>query len=134
MSHENVDLVRGAWETFVKRDPAGLDYLADDLVYEIGGQSVQAGTYEGHEGYLRLMRSWTEVWTEFRLEPREFIDGGDDKVIVVARRSGRSRMTDLQFDDDVFYVYDVRDDKLARIREVEDRSTAFRIVADETAR
>jgi ketosteroid isomerase-like protein len=79
MSRENIDLVRGAWETF-KRDPAG-----------------------------------------------------EDKVIVVAQRSGRSRMTDLQFDNDVFYVYDVRDGKLARIREVEDRPTAFRIVADETA-
>jgi ketosteroid isomerase-like protein len=95
--------VHPAWETFVERDPAGLDYLAEDLVYEVGGQSVQAGTYEGHEGYLRLMRSWTEVWTEFRLEPREFIDGGEDKVIVVARRSGRSRMTDLRFNDDVFF-------------------------------
>ena len=134
MSRENVDLVQAAWETFLTRDPAGLDYLAEDIVYEVCGQSVVAGTYKGREGYLRLLRSWTEVWTEFRYELSEFIDGGEDKVIAVARRSGRSRMTGLQFDDDVFFVYDVRDGKITRIREVEDRPTAFRVVAEETAR
>jgi ketosteroid isomerase-like protein len=132
MSRENVEMVTRVWETFVTRDPKGMDYLAEDLVYEIGGRSVQAGAYHGHDGYLQLLRSWTEVWTEFSLDPREFIDGGGDKVIVVAHRSGRSRMTGLRFESDVFFVYDVRDGKLARIREVEDRAAAFRIVADET--
>jgi ketosteroid isomerase-like protein len=132
MSAENVELLRRAWDTFVRRDPAGLDFFAEEIVYEVEGPGPQTGIYHGREGYLRLLRAWTEVWGEYQLEPREFIDGGDDKVIVVAHQSGRSRMTQIRFENDNFYVYDVRGDKLARIRQVPDRATAFRIVAEET--
>jgi ketosteroid isomerase-like protein len=135
VSRENVDLLRRAWETLVTREPAGLDYLAEDVVFEVINLSPQAGTYHGHEGYRQMIREWTEVWGEFRIEAREFIDGGENKVIVVARASGRSRMTEIPYaQDELFYVYDVRGGKLARIRQVEDRATAFRFVAEETAR
>jgi ketosteroid isomerase-like protein len=100
-----------AWETVNRRDASGFDYLDPDIQIEVSSEiAPDAGTYRGHEGYRAMLRQWFEAWEDVRYEPTEFIDGGDDLVIVVANMHMRARKTGLEMDSlPQFYVYTVRD-------------------------
>ena len=129
MSAEDVELLRRAWRTMVERDPSGLEYLAEDFEFHMSPElNLEPGVYRGHDAYRWLIRRWTEVWADFRLEPTEFIDVGRGKAIVVARGSGRSRMTGIAMENEIYYVYDIREGRIARIRQMADRASACRVV------
>jgi ketosteroid isomerase-like protein len=134
MSRENVELLRRAWETVNRRDASGFAYLDPDIQIEVSSEiAPDAGTYRGHEGYRAMLRQWFEAWEDVRYEPTEFIDGGDDLVIVVANMHMRARKTGLEMDSlPQFYVYTVRDGRITRLRQVPDRAAAFRLVGEES--
>ena len=51
MTHPNAELIRGGYDAFAEGDvPAVMERLADDIVWHIGGRSLLAGEYHGHDG------------------------------------------------------------------------------------
>ena len=122
--------MRRAWDTMVRRDASGLEYLDPDVEIEVGPElSPDAGTYRGHDGYRALLRQWFEPWEDVRYEPAEFIDGGGDLVIVVTRMRVRSR-TGVEMANTIFFVYTIRESRITRIKQVPSRSAAFRIASE----
>jgi ketosteroid isomerase-like protein len=59
-----------------------------------------------------FMRLGTE-WNGFSVTPHEFIDGGDD-VVVLARYGGVHKGTGKPIDSEVAHVWTVRDGKATR--------------------
>jgi ketosteroid isomerase-like protein len=45
-----------------------------------------AGVFHGHEGIDRGLAIWVESWGEFRMEPQELIEDGNDILVMVRYR------------------------------------------------
>jgi ketosteroid isomerase-like protein len=92
MPRENVEKFRSAIEAFNRED-------VDDALKEIDPQVEwqtprslpDARTYYGHQGVKSWWATMTDAFEELRLEPGEFKDLGEGKVLVPVRASGRGR-------------------------------------------
>jgi ketosteroid isomerase-like protein len=57
-----------------------------------GGKGV-AGLEDvvGRDGYVEFMRKWTEDFDDLVVEPEEFIDADEDRVVVITSASGTGK-------------------------------------------
>jgi ketosteroid isomerase-like protein len=65
-----------------------------------------------------------EAWEERRLEPEEFIDAGDD-VVVLLHEYRRGRGSGVELESDTAVVFAVRDGRVIRIQGYMDRDAAL---------
>jgi ketosteroid isomerase-like protein len=83
----NVALVQRAYDAFMRRDVEGLvATCSEDIEFHLPtAQLTRVGLpYRGHDGVRTYMRDAARVWSELRLEPREFHEG-DGVVVAVGR-------------------------------------------------
>ena len=84
MSQENVELVRHAYEAFLRGDfAASLAKWHPDVEMD-GSNLPDVGVYRGHEGILEHVTRWANMWEDWRVELDRFIDAGDDRVVAGA--------------------------------------------------
>ena len=106
MSQENVGIVRRAFEILEDGrrhgDPgAAFDravvegLIASDLDWGAGrraGAGVPGmGDGVGREGWLDLLRTFTEDFEDYQSEPEQITDAGGDQVVMVIRSDGTGR-------------------------------------------
>src|SRR5512133_2668061 len=117
MSQENVEIVRQAWEAWVRRDnETGLAMYDPEIVIDTSGQSgLDTGLYHGLEGVQKFHRNWLSVFTAVGAEVEEWIDAGDD-VIAMVRWCGRGRESGVPVEMLRAHLWTVRDGKLRRLR------------------
>ena len=137
MSQENVELVQGMLATFAGVDwvalmrdtepeqkQAMLDAFYDpDVEIEWVDTSPEPGPHHGHEGVLRALNAWLESFEEFYVEPTEFIDAGDDVVVLTAQR-GKGKGSGAPAEMTAAWVIGVRDRRIARWREYSTKAGA----------
>ena len=121
MSQENVDVVRSFTEAYLRGDHVrAVSYLAPDVVYEVG-QELPA---RRPDELLAMWKRWEADWERIELTPEEYIDAGDQVVLVVLY-SGRARASGIELEDRLFEVHTLRDGKIVRKREFKERSEAL---------
>ena len=114
-----VDIVRRAYEAFARDDMDGVTADMDaDIVWHQAQGLPHGGTYRGLDQVRRnifdpLDEEW---WDEFTAEPDEFIDGGDD-VVVLGRYRGVAKRTGKRLDVPFAHVWTLRDGKAIRFRQ-----------------
>ena len=74
------------------------------------------------------MQDWLDTFEDFRFEPVELIDAGEDRVIGVVRISGRAKLSGVETDLTFAVLYSIRDGKIARGREYWTRDEALEAV------
>jgi ketosteroid isomerase-like protein len=121
----NVAVVRRAFDAFTLRDVDGLvATCSPDVEFDLPtARLVRTGQpYRGHEGVRTYMRDAARVWTELRLEAREFHEAGD-LVVAVGRvyAWGEGRVIDTPS----AWVWKLRDGLVLRVTVFESRSEAF---------
>jgi ketosteroid isomerase-like protein len=117
MSEENVEVVRQAWRVFAERGIEGAaEYFSEDCVLEDFQDLPDRATYEGGDGLRERFRHFAETWDNFVMEPMEFIDAGGDVVVVVAAMTGRGKGGGTPMEQNLVFVYDVRDGSIVRDR------------------
>jgi hypothetical protein len=115
----SVDVVRRAYEAFDRDDlDAVVACFAEDIVWEQAQGLPHGGVYRGREQVRRhvfdpLEQEW---WEEFAADAHEFIDAGED-VIVLGRYRGRGRGTGRLLDVPFVHVWTVRDGLAVRFRQ-----------------
>ena len=119
MSQENVEIVREAAAAFNRGDlDAWLEYLADDIDHRaVEGALDDHGPIHGKDALRVYLEDWVGTFDNFRSEPVELIEAGEDKVIAVTRISGRAKLSGVETDLTYAAVYTIRDGKIARGRE-----------------
>jgi ketosteroid isomerase-like protein len=129
MSQENVERVKAFTSLFEAGDRnVWRDYFDPDVVWDTSASSMpSAGVYHGHEGIERFFREWLGAWSDYRIEPREYIDAGGS-VVIVFRQSGIGRGSGVRTERDFFGVYDLSDSKVVRYRQYESRKEALEAV------
>jgi ketosteroid isomerase-like protein len=89
MSDQNLELVKGAYESFSQGDVAGvLAILADDVAWTVPPPLPQAAEAHGREEVGRFFERLVGIWTDFSVEVEDFVASGD-RVCAIGRGSGK---------------------------------------------
>ena len=108
----NVAVVRAAFAAFSRRDEPALLALADPgIEFHAPTASLARGgeAYLGHSGLRAYLRDIADLWTELRVEPRDFREL-EDTVVALGRvyAWGAGRVVDAP----VGWVWSLRDRRL----------------------
>ena len=115
----SVEVVRGAYEAFDRGDLDGVvACFADEIVWEQAQGLPHGGVYRGRDAvrthiFDPLDAEW---WVGFRADAHEFIDAGDD-VVVLGRYYGRGRESGRTLDVPFAHVWTLRDGRAVRFRQ-----------------
>jgi uncharacterized protein len=124
MSRENVEIVRDHMEAFLSGDrEKALSYYDPEVEFDATARP-EGQVYRGHEGVAEAMRVWIGAWEDWKLEVEEIIDAGD-RVLVIARESGRGKGSGIEIDQQSFVVFTLRQGKIVRWQGLVHRATAF---------
>jgi ketosteroid isomerase-like protein len=103
MSRESVELVREVYRGWARGDfKAGADVFSSDFEWQQLRIAVEPGSHRGADIGVAVRRVF-EVYEDFRVEADEYIDAGDE-VVVVARSRGTARASAMQLDQRFAYV------------------------------
>jgi uncharacterized protein len=118
MSQENVELVRGAWDAWRRRDMDAIFAFYDpEIVWDQtrSGVSGLSTTYHGHDGVKEFFRKWLEPFEHFYAQAEEFVGAGD-AVVVRVRQGGRGKQSGVEVEMPSYWqVYRLQDGKAIRI-------------------
>lgn len=124
MSYESVAVVRAGFESFGSDDV--FDLLDTEIVWEVRTDLPDAAVYHGHDGVRQLSRRFEEVMDEIWFRPEEFIEVGDDQVVVPLRWGGKGKGSGLDFEESrETWLFTLRNGKIARVQEFATRDAAL---------
>jgi ketosteroid isomerase-like protein len=115
----NLDIVRRSYEAFARHDLEGV--MADmhpEIVWHQAQGLPHGGTYRGRDEVKRnifdpLDEEW---WDEFAADPDEFLDAGEN-VIVVGRYRGAAKATGKQLDVPFVHIWTLEGGTAIRFRQ-----------------
>jgi ketosteroid isomerase-like protein len=128
MSQENVELVRGLWEQFKGVDVTAINwdneairemiarFYSPEVELRWSTTGPEARVYRGREGVIEAFREWLEPFSEFYVEPLDFIEQGD-RVVVPNRQRGIGSTSGIPVEGVYTHVAEIRDNKIARVDE-----------------
>lgn len=132
MSAENVELMRGAYA-----DAAGGNFWAlapllhEEVVMKQSKKKASltggARVYRGSRGLEKAARDWFEAWEWFAIDGEEFIDAGEN-VVVVSRYRALPRHGGAEVDMRMVDVWTLRDGKVVLYRSFDEREEALEAV------
>jgi ketosteroid isomerase-like protein len=118
------DVVSGAYEAFGRGDiPAILDVLAPDVDWRVPEVLPHGGTFHGPEAVGGFFQGIGERWEDFRVEPGDLLEGGDE-VASVGRAEGTLRGAGPA-SYGFTHVFTVAGGKISRFREYVDPDPAI---------
>jgi ketosteroid isomerase-like protein len=127
MSQENVKTVRDAFVAFNRGDLDAFEqYWTDDIDYRAAeGALDDHGPIQGKDALRAFMQDWLDMFDDFRAEPVELIEAGEDTVIAVVRISGRAKLSGVETDLTYAEISTFRDGKVAWGRQYWTRGEAL---------
>jgi len=110
----NVELVRGVYDAFARRDIASVfELFADDVAIDQSPEVPWGGAYRGRDEALRFFATLTQHITS-RVVLERCIDAGDH-VVAIGRTQGTLNATGRAFDVPVAHVWELRDGHIVRV-------------------
>jgi ketosteroid isomerase-like protein len=92
---ENLDLVRSIYAAWEHGDFSSADWAHRDVECVFAG-GPDPGSWTGLAGMAEGMRSWVSAWKEFRVQPEEYRELDDERVLVLVQLSGRGKTSGLE--------------------------------------
>jgi ketosteroid isomerase-like protein len=119
----DVETVRSGIDTYNRGDLESLlGYFDPEVVVRDPERTGRA--FRGHAGLRQFWAEWLENWEEHRIEPREFIEKGDE-IFVACDQHGRGKLSGVEVKQDIFLVYRMRSGKVVEFRLYTDRAPAL---------
>jgi uncharacterized protein len=134
-TQENVQIVKDFFAAIGRGDKEGLAALvAEDIEWIIPGEDWPlAGTYRGRAEVAAAFQKASEEVPFFYPEPPEYVAQGD-RVVVIGFAKGKITATNKAFEDHFIFDINVRDGKLAHIREFIDTQALARAARVDVSR
>jgi ketosteroid isomerase-like protein len=126
MSEQNVEIIRAIYDEW-SRGGLGLDWFDPEITMVESETMPGAPAAHGIDAVKRYIESFPNYWAEIRIEPQEYIDAGE-QVVVVARLIGRGRRSGAEVERLWAYVWTLREHKALRMEAYADRAEALRAV------
>jgi ketosteroid isomerase-like protein len=119
-------VVRRAIAAFIEGDYERLIELSDPQVeYDVSRTSPESRVVRGPEEVLAVLEEWVDTWDEHQVELVELIDAGDERVVAVIQERGKLKGSDAWVEHPRGVVYTVRNQRVVRYEEHEDRAQAL---------
>ena len=127
MSQENVEVVREGWDAWIRADMPGLFRQFDpNVVWDTSHfHDWPESTYHGIEGVERFLSEWREVWEGLEVEVEDIRAAPDGRVVSLILQRGKGRSSGLAMDMESAQVATLRDGKVTRLENYEDRAEAL---------
>ena len=132
-------MVRGMWEPFKGVDNTAIDW-DDEAIREMSKRfwspevelkwtrsGPEARVYRGRDGVIQAFREWSEAFSEYYVEPLDFIEVGD-RVVVPNRQWGIGSTSGIPVEIEVTWAYEIRDNQMARLDEYDTLDEALEAV------
>jgi ketosteroid isomerase-like protein len=126
-----VEVVRALYELWPEDLLSGRelgDVLDPEVEWLPAAQSLLAtGSYHGHEGVRRFWKDLLSAWEEYLPAPEEFLDFGDQVVVImrIRARSGRG----IEINETWSGLFTLRDERVVRFQGFTDRNGALEAVS-----
>jgi ketosteroid isomerase-like protein len=129
MSQENVEMVRGIYALWPRRDNVTpFEVYSSDIVFDLSNtRRVALGlkpVYQGHEGVRQFWRESLSVFGEIDFEVEELIDAGDEVVAVIREREV-GRASGVPVETTHLAVWTLADGKVVQMQMFDDRQQAL---------
>lgn len=89
--------------------------------------------YRGVEGFGEFLGRMAEAWGDFRWVPEDFIDGGEDVVVVYLRLKAAGRASGVEVDRPMTHLCTMRGGKLVKHETFWNREAALESVGSGTS-
>ncbi len=86
--------------------------------------SIDEAPKYGPDAMRDDFEQWASAWEELKVTLEEIIDAGN-QVVVVAHHQGRGRSSGIQIDSRYYEVYTLREGKVSRQDEFNERAEAL---------
>ena len=128
MSQENVEVVREIYRLWEGGDFSSSEWADPDIEF-VSGAGPEEAVHRGIEAMAEAWREWLSAWEDFKVEPREFIEAGDD-VLVLTEFRGRGKASGISVDAmPGGSLLTFRDGKVVRLATYTDRAKALEALA-----
>ena len=121
MSQENVEIVREAWDAYSRGDYDRVAGFHDPHIVVV---TLEDGVVYGNDAVLANYKRWNEAWESAETTIEEVIGQGD-RVFLTIRFHGRGRASGVEVETLLYDVAVLRDGKVLRIDEYEERAEAL---------
>jgi ketosteroid isomerase-like protein len=126
MSEESVEVVRAAFEAWRGGGSQLLEFLSEDVDWEVRPDLPDAGRYRGHDGFRKLAARFDDVMQNMWFRPQELIAVGENQVVVPLTWGGRGKGSGLSFEERAeTWVFTVSGGKITRVKEFATREQAL---------
>ena len=95
MGSANLDLVRTIYAAWERGDYSSSEW-ADPEIKCVFRDGPTPGSWTGLAGMAEAWRAFLSTWEEFRQEADEYRELDDERVLVLARFSGRGKISGLE--------------------------------------
>jgi uncharacterized protein len=114
VAEANVEALQRGYEALNRGDlSVVLELLHPDLEWHEPGDSPEAGSHRGRDGFERFFRGWIDSFDQFRVQPEQVVERGNELVAVV-RQSGRGRASGVEIEIRIAHVWTVENGRAIR--------------------
>ena len=134
MSQENVELIRTWYQQFPALTSEALDFMYEQVWdpaidwRAMAGAPDDFGPIEGRDAMRRYNEELLEIFEDIVLEAEEILDGGEDRVIVLFRMTGRARLSGVEAEMRFAVLCVLRDGRIVQGREYATKQEALEAV------
>jgi ketosteroid isomerase-like protein len=118
MSQENVELVRTIYAGWERGDFAETHWVDPEIDCQFIGDTPAAGTAKGLAGMATAWREWLSAWQDFHVEADEYRELDEERVLVLARFTGRGKTSGIEIGQvwtKGASVFQIRNGKVTRL-------------------
>jgi hypothetical protein len=109
---QRIALADAGMDAFNNADmPRMLAALSEDVKVYASPEMVNAGQYEGYDGFITWIRAWTDAWEEVAAEVTDNTLVGERQVVTTVHQTGRGR-GGIEVSMQLAFLFDVNDDGL----------------------
>jgi ketosteroid isomerase-like protein len=129
VSQANIATARSATEAFNRGDlDAWLAHFDSEIEWYAAPYEPEPGPFRGHDGLLKMVARWTEIFPDLRVDVLEYIDLGE-QVIAPVRFRGHTASSDADVVVEEVIVNKYREGRIVEVREYRTREEALEAVA-----
>ena len=128
MSEEDprLALLQAGIDGFNRGDAAAsLAMFGDDVEIFVSQELMNAGTYLGTDGYLRMIDAWNEAWQSIEIEISRVEEVGPDHLLVDVDQTAVGAGSGVPVEMEVFWLFEFRDGLVRRFRMYANRESAL---------
>ena len=127
MSQQNVEVVRQAWEAWVRGDLPGLARLCDpEIIWDTSHfHHWPESGYHGLEEVEGFLHEWLAIWDEYAVDVEDVIAVPDGRVVSLVLQRGKGHGSGLAMEMEWALIATLRNGKLIRMDNYEDRAEAL---------